>query len=122
MVETEKKNGNGNGFDAKSDHEIIVLLESQVHDLQDRLGESEKDRSNLIMLQGQISIVRLVFAGICGLLMATLITAIFSWYTPKANLSTEKVIALSERILLVLTGILSSVVAGFGDNRNHKES
>ena len=113
---------NGNDFDGRSDHEVIVLLESQVHDLQDRLGESEKDRSNLIMLQGQVSIVRLVFAGICGLLMATLITAVASWYTPKANLSTEKVIALAERILLVLTGILSSVVAGFGDNRNHKES
>jgi len=113
---------NGNDFEAKSDHEIIVLLESQVHDLQDRLGESEKGRSNLLMLQGQVSIVRLVFAGICGLLLATLVTAVFSWYTPKANLSTEKVIALAERILLVLTGILSSVVAGFGDNRNHKES
>ena len=82
------------------------------------LDKRERDRSTLVKLQGQVSIVRLVFAGICGVLLATLTTAVASWYPPKSNLSTEKVIALAERILLVLTGILSSVVAGFGDSRN----
>jgi len=106
----------------KTDHEVILILETQVQDLISNLDKSEKDRSTLVKLQGQVSIVRLVFAGICGLLLATLITAVASWYTPKANLSTEKVIALAERILLVLTGILSSVVAGFGDNRGNGES
>ena len=107
-----------NNYNGKSDHEVILILETQVQDLMTNLDKSEKDRSTLVKLQGQVSIVRLVFAGICGLLLATLITAVASWYTPKANLSTEKVIALAERILLVLTGILSSVVAGFGDSRN----
>ena len=110
-----------NNYQGKSDHEVILILETQVQDLVSNLDKSEKDRSSLVKLQGQVSIVRLVFAGICGLLLATLITAVASWYTPQANLSTEKVIALAERILLVLTGILSSVVAGFGDNRNSGE-
>jgi len=113
---------NVNDLDGRSDHEVIVILEQQVNDLQSRLGASEKNRESLLKLQGQVSIVRLVFAGICALLLATLITSVFSWYAPQSNLSTEKVIALSERLLLVLTGILSSVVAGFGDNRNHKDS
>ena len=59
------ENSNDN-YSGKSDHEVILILETQVQDLMSNLDKSEKDRSTLVKLQGQVSIVRLVFAGICG--------------------------------------------------------
>ncbi len=59
-----------NNYQGKSDHEVILILETQVQDLMSNLDKSERDRSTLVKLQGQVSIVRLVFAGICGLLLA----------------------------------------------------
>lgn len=111
--------------DDATDHEHILVLEKetaeqarQIAELQAAITSAEAENIDLVKQQNQSAIVRLVFAGICGLLICTLIVSVVAWFTPKQdNLAIEKVMALAERILLVLTGILSSVAAGMFDSR-----
>ena len=119
-----KGNGKGDdhqeGYQGKSDHEVILILESQVQSLIKSLNKSERDNERLAKTQGQISVVRLVFIGVMGLIFATVIMTIVSWWSPKAALGLEKELQFYERLLLVMMGILSSATVALYDGRNGK--
>ena len=119
-------NGNGNGDDhreeyaGKTDHEVILILETQVQELIKNLDKSERDNERLYKTQGQISVVRLVFVGVMGLIFSSVIMTVISWWSPKGSLGLEKELQFYERLLLVMMGILSSAVVALYDQRNGK--
>jgi hypothetical protein len=119
-------NRNGNGDDhreeyaGKTDHEVILILETQVQSLIKNLDKSERDNERLYKTQGQISVVRLVFIGVMGLIFSTVIMTVVSWWSPKGSLGLEKELQFYERLLLVMMGILSSAVVALYDQRNGK--
>ena len=119
-----KGNGKGDdhqeGYQGKSDHEVILILEAQVQGLIKSLNKSERDNERLAKTQGQISVGRLVFIGVMGLIFATVIMTIVSWWSPKAALGLEKELQFYERLLLVMMGILSSATVALYDGRNGK--
>ena len=108
------------GYQGKSDHEVILILEAQVQGLIKSLNKSERDNERLAKTQGQISVVRLVFVGVMGLIFATVIMTVVSWWSPKAALGLEKELQFYERLLLVMMGILSSATVALYDGRNGK--
>jgi len=109
----------------ENDHEKVIHLEKeteeqakQIADLQSAINHSEEEKIELIKQQNQSAIVRLVFGGICSLLIVTMLVSVGSWFAPTASIAAfEKTMALSERILLVLSGILSSVVASVFESK-----
>ena len=119
-------NRNGNGDDhreeyaGKTDHEVILILETQVQELIKNLDKSERDNERLYKTQGQISVVRLVFVGVMGLIFSTVVMTVISWWSPKGALGLEKELQFYERLLLVMMGILSSAVVALYDQRNGK--
>tara|TARA_Y100000034_G_scaffold23985_1_gene27811 strand:+ start:1505 stop:1876 length:372 start_codon:yes stop_codon:yes gene_type:complete len=117
-------NGNDNNhvddlYQGKSDHEVILILETQVQDLIKSLDKSQKQNSNLLKTQGQISVVRLVFIGVLILVGCMVCMSVISWWSPKGTIGIEKELAFFERLLLVLLGILSSAVVALYDQRNN---
>ena len=106
-------------YEGKSDHEVILILETQVQDLIKNLDKSEKQYSNLLKTQGQISVVRLVFIGVLILVGCMVCMSVVSWWSPKGPIGIEKELAFFERLLLVLLGILSSAVVALYDQRNN---
>ncbi len=117
-------NGNVNNniydlYQGKSDHEVILILETQVQDLIQNLDKSQKQNSNLLKTQGQISVVRLVFIGVLILVGCMVCMSVISWWSPKGTIGIEKELAFFERLLLVLLGILSSAVVALYDQRNN---
>ena len=118
-----KGNGNGDdhqeGYQGKSDLEVILILETQVQELIKSLNKSERQNDQLTKTQGQISVVRLVFVGVMGLIFATVIMTVVSWWSPKAALGLEKELQFYERLLLVMMGILSSATVALYDQRSN---
>jgi len=106
-------------YQGKSDHEVILILETQVQDLIKNLDKSQKQNSNLLKTQGQISVVRLVFIGVLILVGCMVCMSVVSWWSPKGTIGIEKELAFFERLLLVLLGILSSAVVALYDQRNN---
>ena len=106
-------------YEGKTDHEVILILETQVQDLIKNLDKSERQNSNLLKTQGQISVVRLVFIGVLILVGCMVCMSVVSWWSPKGTIGIEKELAFFERLLLVLLGILSSAVVALYDQRNN---
>jgi len=106
-------------YNGKTDHEVILILETQVQDLINNLDKSEKQNSSLLKTQGQISVVRLVFIGVILLVGGMVCMSIISWWSPKGTIGIEKELAFFERLLLVMLGILSSAVVALYDQRNN---
>ena len=104
-------------YEGKSDHEVILILEEQVTDLAKNLNASERENSNLLKTQGQISVVRLVFIGVLILVGCMVMMSVISWWSPKGTVGIEKELAFFERLLLVMLGILSSAVVALYDQR-----
>ena len=121
-----------------SDHQKLVELESEterqqseIEQLKEAVSEAHLENLELVRAQSQASIVKIVFIGIVLMLCLTLITAIWSYYSPVGQASTkgeflEPLLSYLERVLLVLTGILSAVVSGVVDgskssNGNNKK-
>lgn len=110
----------------KTDHEVILVLEKQtleqeaaIKELRRSLTKTEMEKANLLKLQGQVSVVRLVFIGVLGLIFATVIMTIISWWSPKSPAGLEKELQFYERLLLVMMGILSSAVVALYDSRGN---
>ena len=97
-------------YDGKTDHEVILILETQVQDLIQNLDKSQRQNSSLLKTQGQISVVRLVFIGVILLVGGMVMMSVISWWSPKGTIGIEKELAFFERLLLVMLGILSSAV------------
>ena len=97
-------------YAGKTDHEVILILETQVQDLM----------TNLTKTQGQISVVRMVFMGVILLIGGMVMMSVISWWSPKVSTGIEKELAFFERLLLVLLGILGSATVALYDQRNGK--
>ena len=106
-------------YEGKSDHEVILILETQVQDLMNNLDKSQRQNSSLLKTQGQISVVRLVFIGVILLVGGMVLMSIISWWSPKGPVGIEKELAFFERLLLVMLGILSSAVVALYDQRGN---
>jgi len=114
----------------KPDHEIIIGLEKeteiqaqQITMLTERLNETQSANEQLVKLSGQISIIKVVFAGCVFILSSTLLLSAASWFVaPEHSESVEKTVnstlSLAERALLVLIGVLSSLASGLYGQRN----
>ena len=105
-------------YAGKSDHEVILILESQVKNLLANLDKTEKQNERLTKTQGQISVVRMVFMGVICLIGSMVMMSIVSWWSPKVTVGIEKELAFFERLLLVLLGILGSATVALYDQRN----
>jgi len=108
-----------NGYEGKTDHEVILILETQVQDLMNNLDKSQRQNSSLLKTQGQISVVRLVFIGVILLVGGMVLMSVISWWSPKGPVGIEKELAFFERLLLVMLGILSSAVVALYDQRGN---
>jgi hypothetical protein len=108
-------------YAGKTDHEVILILETQVQDLMANLSKTEKQNERLTKTQGQISVVRLVFTGVILLIGSMVGMSIVSWWSPKVTAGIEKELAFFERLLLVLLGILGSATVALYDSRNGKD-
>ena len=106
-------------YEGKSDHEVILILETQVQDLMNNLDKSQRQNSSLLKTQGQISVVRLVFIGVILLVGGMVLMSVISWWSPKGTIGIEKELAFFERLLLVMLGILSSAVVALYDQRGN---
>jgi hypothetical protein len=102
----------------KNDHEVILILETQVQDLMKNLDKTERQNERLTKTQGQISVVRMVFMGVICLIGGMVMMSIVSWWSPKVSVGIEKELAFFERLLLVLLGILGSATVALYDQRN----
>ena len=89
-------------YAGKTDHEVILILETQVQDLLANLSKTEKQNERLTKTQGQISVVRMVFMGVIMLIGSMVAMSIVSWWSPKVAVGIEKELAFFERLLLVL--------------------
>ena len=107
-------------YAGKTDHEVILILETQVQDLMTNLTKTEKQNERLTKTQGQISVVRMVFMGVILLIGSMVMMSIVSWWSPKVAVGIEKELAFFERLLLVLLGILGSAIVALYDSRNGK--
>ncbi len=105
-------------YAGKTDHEVILILETQVQDLLANLSKTEKQNERLTKTQGQISVVRMVFMGVICLIGSMVGMSIVSWWSPKVTVGIEKELAFFERLLLVLLGILGSATVALYDQRN----
>ena len=102
----------------KTDHEVILILETQVQDLMKNLDKTERQNERLTKTQGQISVVRMVFMGVICLIGGMVMMSVISWWSPKVTVGIEKELAFFERLLLVLLGILGSATVALYDQRN----
>ena len=66
-------------------------------------------------LSGQVSLLRQIFAGTIGLVVMLGVLVVAQWAT---GISDPDGLAMVERVLLVLTGILGSAMASVFDSRN----
>ena len=107
-------------YAGKTDHEVILILETQVQDLMTNLTKTEKQNERLTKTQGQISVVRMVFMGVILLIGSMVMMSIVSWWSPKVAVGIEKELAFFERLLLVLLVILGSATVALYDSRNGK--
>jgi PAS domain S-box-containing protein len=69
-------------------------------------------------LSGQISLLRQIFAGTIGLVVMLGVLVVAQWAT---GISDPDGLAMVERVLLVLTGILGSAMASVFDSRNRTD-
>tara|TARA_A100001037_G_scaffold248208_1_gene230454 strand:- start:205 stop:612 length:408 start_codon:yes stop_codon:yes gene_type:complete len=113
-------------YEGKSDHEVVLMLEEQtvsqekaIRDLRESLNRTERENANLLKLQGQVAVVRLVFVGVLVLIGCMVGMSVISWWSPKGTTGIEKELAFFERLLLVLLGILSSAVVALYDSRGN---
>ena len=107
-------------YAGKTDHEVILILETQVQELMANLTKTERQNERLTKTQGQISVVRMVFMGVILLIGSMVAMSIVSWWSPKVAVGIEKELAFFERLLLVLLGILGSATVALYDSRNGK--
>ena len=105
-------------YAGKTDHEVILILETQVQDLMKNLDKTERQNERLTKTQGQISVVRMVFMGVICLIGEMVMMSVISWWSPKVTVGIEKELAFFERLLLVLLGILGSATVALYDQRN----
>lgn len=69
-------------------------------------------------LSAQVTLLRQIFGGTVGLIVLLAVLVVIGWNSGQYELES---LAMFERILLVLTGMLGSAMAGVFDSRNGKD-
>lgn len=99
-----------------------ALEDSEKHKL-DAMAVSVELREALYKekrLTGQISLLRQIYGGTIGLIMMMGVLIVASWVTGHGE-NNKDALAMIERVLLVLTGILGSAMASVFDPRSKQE-
>ncbi len=81
-------------------------------------ARAEEDALAHKRLSGQINLLRQIFAGTIGLVVMLGILVVAQWATGTTD---PDGLAMVERVLLVLTGILGSAMASVFDSRNRDQ-
>ena len=102
--------------------EAMEKAETLARDADEARGEAEVARARAEedalahkRLSGQINLLRQIFAGTMGLVVMLGLLVVAQWAT---GTSDPDGLAMVERVLLVLTGILGSAMASVFDSRN----
>ena len=100
-----------------------VDLAAKIEEVEQLRAEAEKakrEAQDALLkekkLTGQISLLRQIFLGTVGLVAMLGLLIIASWVT--GNQDSKDALAMIERVLLVMTGILGSAMASVFDSRN----
>ena len=110
--------------DRTSEVERESALKSVIEDMESLREEAEaaKDAAESALLKekkltGQITLLRQIFAGTVGLVAMLGLLIIASWVTGNQE-NNKDALAMIERVLLVMTGILGSAMASVFDSKN----
>ena len=100
-------------------HKMIVELEELKKKSDEAKIKAEESLLQEKKLTGQINLLRQIFTGTVGLITMLGLLIITSWIT--GNNEAKDSLAMIERVLLVLTGILGSAMASVFDSRNNSD-
>lgn len=115
---------------AESDHELILLLKTEVEKLtteiekteqhlEDSLSEHHETAEQLALhekLSAQQTLLKHVFYGVISLVLGMWSLVFVGWFTGQEAI--EREMAFFERIILVFIGIVGGAVSSFFDVRN----
>lgn len=96
---------------------VIAELEELKRAADEAKMKAEESLLQEKKLTGQITLLRQIFTGTVGLITMLGVLIITSWVT--GNNEAKDSLAMIERVLLVLTGILGSAMASVFDSRNN---
>lgn len=115
---------------AENDHELILLLKTEVEKLtteiekterhlEDSLSEHHETAEQLALhekLSAQQTLLKHVFYGVLSLVLGMWSLVFVGWFTGQEAI--EREMAFFERIILVFIGIVGGAVSSFFDVRN----
>lgn len=117
-AEVEKEAELQSAIDASK--EAMAKLESEKEESEKLREKAEKSLLKEKKLTGQITLLRQIFGGTVGLVTMLGVLIIASWLTGHED--SKDSLAMIERVLLVLTGILGSAMASVFDSRAKTDS
>jgi len=110
--------------DRTSEVEYENTLKANIEEITNLRKEAEdaKDKAENALLKekkltGQITLLRQIFAGTVGLVGMLGLLIVASWLTGNQE-NNKDALAMIERVLLVMTGILGSAMASVFDSKN----
>ena len=96
--------------------EAVSCAETSMKSAEDARKAAEDGLLKQKRLSGQITLLRQIFGGTVGLIALLGVLIVAQWVT---GTSDPEGLAMIERVLLVLTGILGSAMASVFDSRNN---
>ena len=107
----------------ESDHEMILLLKTEIEKLNIQLATSEENHSETSeqlsiheKLSAQHALLRHIFSGVIVLVICMWTLVFVGWVTGQEAI--EREMAFFERIILVFIGIVGGAISSFFDVRN----
>ena len=107
----------------ESDHEMILLLKTEIDKLNTQLATSEESHSETSeqlsiheKLSAQHALLRHIFSGVIVLVICMWTLVFVGWVTGQEAI--EREMAFFERIILVFIGIVGGAISSFFDVRN----
>ena len=111
------------GETVESDHEMILLLKTEIDKLNTQLATSEESHSETSeqlsiheKLSAQHALLRHIFSGVIVLVICMWTLVFVGWVTGQEAI--EREMAFFERIILVFIGIVGGAISSFFDVRN----
>ena len=107
----------------ESDHEMILLLKTEIEKLNTQLATSEENHNETSeqlsiheKLSAQHALLRHIFSGVIILVICMWTLVFVGWVTGQEAI--EREMAFFERIILVFIGIVGGAISSFFDVRN----
>ena len=107
----------------ESDHEMILLLKTEIEKLNTQLATSEENHNETSeqlsiheKLSAQHALLRHIFSGVIVLVICMWTLVFVGWVTGQEAI--EREMAFFERIILVFIGIVGGAISSFFDVRN----